>query len=60
VNALHIATGISDVLDIILGFSAAFVSNQQILQQVPEEPDVEDCYFYDKEVRLFWLSLDIL
>ena len=50
VNDLQNATGVSDVLDAVLGFCAAYVSNQQVLQQVAEEPDVEDSYFYDKEV----------
>lgn len=50
VNDLQNATGVSEVFDTLLGLSAAYVSNQQVLQQVQEEFDVEDTYFYEKEV----------
>lgn len=56
VNGLQNATDISDVLDTILGFSAVYMSNQQVLQQPPEDHYLEDTYFYDMEVIMIFFS----
>lgn len=50
VKGLEDANSISDVLDAILAFSAAYVSQEQILRRVGEESDCEDGYFQNRQV----------
>lgn len=50
VKGLEDANSISDVLDAILAFSAAYVSQEQILRRFGEESDCEDGYFQNRQV----------
>lgn len=60
VNGLRNAIDLSEVLNTILGFSAVCTANEHVLQQVPEELDLDDNYFYDIEVECFFCAILVL